>query len=302
MNRYVIILAIFCTLGCNSPKAIPEEKNGVFEIKIENLLLETDPRIGGRITSLKIDGENFFTGKDVNANYWGSTFWPSPQNSWKEGTVPPELDNQPYSVQVQNDVIKMVSEKDSTFGYVFTKEISGDVKSKSFTIKYTIANQSDKTQKIAPWEVTRVHTKGITFYPAGTGERRGNIANLAEDKDGITWFTYEEDTIPVQHNKFFADGSEGWIAQVNGDVLFVKKFPDIMADKAAPSEAEIEVYANPDKSYVEVEQQGEYKELQTGDTLIWEVKWFLRRLPPDIKPESGNPALVSYVRDLVFAQ
>ncbi len=125
------------------------------------------------------------------------------------------------------------------------------------------------------------------------------MANLAEDKDGITWFAYQEDKVPVKNTKFFADGSEGWIAQVNEDVIFIKKFSDIPAEKAAPGESEIEVYANAGKTYVEIEQQGAYTKLQPGDSLTWEVNWFLRKIPTNIKREAGSSALVSYVRKIV---
>lgn len=302
MKKFLIIPAIMLAISCTAQKSseniIPEKRDGIYSIRIENQVLEIDPEIGGRITSLKLDGKDFFTGKEVSANYWGSTFWPSPQKAW-DGHLSPELDHKPYAVFVEKNVIKMVSQKDPKFGYIFTKEISGNQKDSSFTIKYTITNQSDKTQKVAPWEVTRVHTNGLAFYPKGTGERWGGMATLAEDKGEITWFAYQEDKIPDRNNKFFSDGSEGWIAQVNNDIIFVKKFPDMPAEKAAPSEAEIEIYANPEKTYVEVEQQGAYEELQPGASLTWEVTWFLRKMPAHIKPEVGNAALVAYARKLV---
>ncbi|MEJ7830824.1 MAG: hypothetical protein WKF91_21645 [Segetibacter sp.] len=100
---------------------MPKVENGIYSITLNNTVLEIDPQTGGRVTSLKLDGKNFFTGKEVNANYWGSTLWPSPQKDWG-GAPPPELNNQPYSVQVNNNVIKMVSRKDSKFGYMFSEE------------------------------------------------------------------------------------------------------------------------------------------------------------------------------------
>lgn len=54
-------------------------------------------------------------------------------------------------------------------------------------------------------------------------------------------------------------------------MIFIKKFPDILAELAAPSESEVSVYVNPGKSFVEIEQQGAYKELKPGDSLTWEV-------------------------------
>ena len=298
MKKLLTLAAISIIIGCGVQKAIPTTENGIYSIQVNNTVLEIDANAGGRISALKLDGKNFFTGSEVHADYWGSTLWPSPQKEWG-GTPPPELDNQPYSVEIYNKRIKMLSRKDSKFGYIFSKEVSGDTKNSSFIIKYTITNHSDQVRNVAPWEVTRVHTKDFAFYPKGTGERWGNIANLAEDKDGITWFTYQEDKIPVKHNKFFADGSEGWISQVNEDVIFIKKFPNISAEKAAPAESEIEVYTNPGKSYVEIEQQGAYQKLKPGDSLTWEVNWFLRKIPATIKREAGSPALVTYVRKMV---
>lgn len=298
LKEVLASVVISAVLECNRQKPVPKKVDGIYCIKIQNQVLKINPQTGGRITSLELDGKDFFTGKDVNATYWGSTLWPSPQKEWN-GVLPSELDNQPYSVQVEDNVIRMVSSKDARFGYVFIKEISGDTKSKSFRIKYTIINRSSQSRKVAPWEVTRVHTKGIALFPKGNGEKWGNMANLAEDKDGITWFSYEEDKIPVNHNKFFADGSEGWVAQINANVVFIKKFPDIPSDKAAPSESEVSIYTNPGKSYVEIEEQGAYQELQPGDSLTWEVNWFLRRIPTNIEVEVGSPTLVSYVRNIL---
>ena len=298
MKFFLTIVAIAIILGCGTQRAVPANHNGIFSIEIDNTVLEVDPGVGGRITALKLEGKNFLTGRDVHPDYWGSTLWPSPQKEWG-GSPPAELDNRPYTVEVKNNAINMVSRKDAKFGFVFFKQISGDRRNKYFSIKYTITNKSDQVRNVAPWEVTRVHTKGLAFYPKGTGERRGNLADFATDVNGISWFKYEEDKLPATHNKFFDDGSEGWVAQVNGDLLFIKKFPEIDADKAAPAESEIEVYTNPGKSYVEIEQQGAYQKLQPGESLTWEVKWFLRKIPVTIDPVPGSPELVSYVRKIL---
>ncbi|KAA9356944.1 DUF4380 domain-containing protein [Larkinella humicola] len=279
-------------------RVTPEQKNGLYRIQLANLALEINPETGGLITALTIDGANFLTGKDVHPDFWGSTFWPSPQSDWGN-TPPPELDHQPYAVSVDNNRVTLVSQKAATLGDVVTKEISGNEPNRSFTIRYTITNGSDQPRRVAPWEVTRVHPGGLTFYPSGSDNRWGNIAGLAEDLEGITWFQHQKTAYPSLHNKFFADGSEGWLAQVKDGILFVKKFPEITANEAAPSEAEIEIYTNQAGTYVEIEQQGRWQELQPGASLTWEVSWFLRRLPDGIKPDLGSQDLVSYVRKLV---
>jgi len=300
INKFIGCLILLAALSCNvkNDLILPIEKGNFYLIRVENQQMEINPKIGGRITSLKLDGIDFLTGKEVNANYWGSTFWPSPQKAWN-GRLSPELDSLPYQVTVEGNVLKLTSSVDPASGYVFTKEISGDAENASFNIKYSITNQSGQVRQVAPWEVTRVHPNGLAFFPKGIGERWGGMAGLPEDRGGITWFAYEEEKIPARNTKFFSDGSEGWIAQVNGDVIFVKTFPDISAEQAAPSEAEVEVYANAEKTYVEIEQQGAYQELQPGESLSWEVRWYLRRLPDEIEVEIGNDLLVAYTRNLI---
>ncbi len=293
-----LFLVVTCLAQKSHQRAMPENLEGKYRISFHQQVLEIDPAVGGRITSLTLEGKNFLTGQAVHADYWGSTLWPSPQKAWG-GAVSPALDHQPYTVSVQNKVLKLVSQKDPKSGYVFTKEISGNPADTSFTIVYTITNASDQVRQVAPWEVTRVHPGGLAFFPRGTGERWGNLATLAEDQHGITWFAHQVDKIPARHHKFFSDGAEGWVAQVNDRVIFIKKFPDFPANRAAPSEAEVEIYTNADKTYVEIEQQGAYETLQPGASLSWEVRWLLRKLPPHLQAEVGHVALADFVRMLV---
>ncbi len=304
MKQVILIFAIcmmgYCTAQKKSTFATPVIKNGMYSITINNAELVADPESGGRISSLKLDGKNFFTGKDVNASYWGSTLWASPQKIW--GANLKELDDRAYAVSIKNNAIQMTSPKDPNTGFVFTKEILGNKPEGSFSIRYTISNQSDSVRKVAPWEVTRVYPDGLAFFPKGNGERWGNLAGQAEDINGITWFDYQADKIQPGQNKFFSDGAEGWIAQVNEDVIFIKKFPDIPLEKAAPSEAEVEIYTNPQKSYVEIEQQGAYHDLQPAASLHWEVSWYIRKLPATLNRSKGNAGLVAYVRKLVNTQ
>ena len=298
MKKNLLLLGLIISLAGNAQKIIPSIDDGVYAIKLNNAVIRIDPRVGGRISALEIDGKNFLTGKDVNQNYWGSSLWPSPQKAWG-GKLSPELDELPYSAAIEADVIKLKSARDAKFGFVFEKQIYGDVKSNSFNIRYIITNRSDSTRMVAPWEVTRVHTNGMAFFPKGTGERWGNLSSFAEDKDGITWFYYDQDKIPAQHHKFFSDGAGGWVAQINNDVIFLKKFSDIPATKAAPGEAEIEIYTDQKKSYVEIEQQGSYQKLQPGESLTWDVKWFISKLPGGIDVTPGSKALVSYVEKIL---
>jgi len=296
------MLLIGCTASKMAKNTITEQGAGLYHIKIENQILEIDPSIGGRINSLKLDGTDFLTDSTVNNFNWGSTFWLSPQSNWN---WPPsaEIDNKPYTVKIENGKVIMTSLKDPKTGLEVIKTFSGNNKTGSFQLKYTITNRSDKPQKVAPWEVTRVKTGGLAFFPFGEGNRRGGLIPFTKESYGISWFQYHKDQLPLKGDRqLYSDGSEGWLAEVNDGLILIKKFPDIPFEQNAPKEGEIEWYASPvaaNKSYVEIEHQGAYEELQPGQSSNWKVEWFLRKLPPDIKPEAGNLALADYVRKIV---
>jgi len=304
LNGLFATLALAVLFSCNKSSyrntstTTPQLKDGRYIITLQNQVLEIDSAVGGRISSLTLDGEEILIGKDINPANWGSTFWPSPQSAWN-WPPPAALDNLAYTASVENQVLKLVSPTDPKLGYVFTKEISGNSQKLSFTIKYTITNKTTQTQQVAPWEITRVKPNGLTFYPTGPGEKSGTLAPYTEDKAAITWFNYQESKIPPEHLKLFADGAEGWLAQVNQGKILVKQFPDVPAGKAAPAEGEIEIYSARTKNYIEIEQQGIYAELLPGAATTWEVTWYLRKLPVNIEAKSGNTALAAYVRKLL---
>ena len=89
--------------------------------------------------------------------------------------------------------------------------------------------------------------------------------------DGAAW--YKTDTAN-ENRKINADG-KGWLAYLNDGLLLVKKFEDLSADAPAPGEAEIQVYVNRGKTYIELESQGAYVTLAPGERLTWTVKWML---------------------------
>ena len=59
-------------------------------------------------------------------------------------------------------------------------------------------------------------------------------------------------------------------------LLLVKKFQDLDAQQPAPGEAEIQVYVNRGKTYIELESQGAYTTLKPKEELSWTVRWYLQ--------------------------
>ena len=103
----------------------------------------------------------------------------------------------------------------------------------------------------------------------------------------------------TEHQKLFADGREGWLAHVEGDALLVKTFAVVPRDAHAPGEAQIEIYATPAHTYVEVEAQGPYETIAPGAALSWRVVWLVRRLPADVPRTVGSAPLLDFIRGLI---
>ena len=79
-------------------------------------------------------------------------------------------------------------------------------------------------------------------------------------------------------------------------LLFVKRFPDIAPTQPAPKEAEIQVYVNAGKTFIELEAQGPYTSLKPGEALSWTVCWYL--LPQECG-ETPSQGLMDLVKSVV---
>lgn len=290
-------------LAQNSKVVAPVEKDGKYSISLPDQMMQIDPAKGGRVTNLFLNGKDFLTDSTVNSFNWGSTFWLSPQSDWN---WPPsaEIDNKPYSVSVVKGILKMISQRDPKTGLVVTKEISADSENNAFVLKYTVTNHSDQHRKVAPWEVTRVKHNGLALFPVGKDSARGGLLSSTSIENGIFYYQYQKDKLPIKGDRqIYADGSEGWLAQVNAGVILIKKFPDVPLELNAPKEGEVELFASEvtasNAGYVEIEHQGPYLDLAPGASSIWETRWFLRKLPVGIKAQTGEKQLVDYIRKIV---
>jgi Domain of unknown function (DUF4380) len=281
----------------------PVLENGRYVFRNEELELEVNPAIGGRITRFSLRGTNILTGPDVVAqgegalpNMYGSTFWTSPQSVW---SWPPEaaLDSDPHTASLQGNGLRLLSEAGATTGYAVQKHFSMDAVRARVLIEYVLQNRS-ATLAAAPWEVSRVPKEGLVFFPAASPA-------LAESTlqsrmiDGIAWIDVQQ--APSADSKLFQDGSEGWLAYAYRDLVFIKLFDDVARADQAAGEAEIEIFVNGSFDYVEVEQQGPSRLPPIGGSSSWRVAWLLRQRPEALDATLGNTGLVAWVRQQVAA-
>jgi hypothetical protein len=278
---------------------VPSLENGIFTFAAGNVSFAVDSTVGARITTYALDGTNVVTTPDSHPSNYGSTFWPSPQSAWN-WPPPVEIDSAPYVGTFADGALTLVSGASASLGLAVSKQFSMDADTGDVVVRYSLINKSKSAQSFAPWEITRVAPSGIMFFPIGaSGPRKGsqdllNVSILS----GVAWFAYDANVI-TNDQKLFADGAEGWIAHVDGGSLFIKSFADISLAQAAPSEAEIELFANAAHTYVELENQGAYAPIPAGGTSTWSVRWFVRALPASIPVSVGSTALVDYVRSII---
>jgi hypothetical protein len=282
----------------NRDPIAPAVREGLHVLAWDDVSFEVDALTGGRVTALRLGGRNLLTGPEIDAGNFGSTFWTSPQSAWGWPPVP-EVDHGAYRATIEGEAIVMRSARSASLGVEIEKRFSADRARGAVTFQYGIHNLGPTPIQTAPWQITRVGPGGLTFYPSGEGSFPPSNLGVC-DALGATWYDYDQAAI-TEHQKHFADGREGWLAHVDRDALLVKTFPAVPRAGHAPGEAQIEIYASPAHTYVEVEAQGAYETVAPGEALTWQVVWLARRLPPLLPIAVGSEALLAHVRALVAA-
>ena len=293
------ILAVAALLGTTALSAQTVQKldDEKYVLSVQDLSMTVDAGHGGKILSFKLGeqevlaqnpaaapqpaqpGEGQPRRRFFNPNSYGSTFWTSPQAEWNWPPVP-EYDNLPYTAEIKDGPVKVadvilpalfLQGQVSKYGYRVCKAFTVDPSDLAFVITYSIVNESGETRKIAPWQISRVPNGGFLEFdakPEGVTPADLMKVTFAE---GLA--TLEVD-VADQNRKINVDG-KGWLNFRDKGLVLTQRFPDIAQDDAAPGEAEIQVYIDARKSFVEIEAQGPYTELKPGEKLDWTVRWYL---------------------------
>ena len=298
----IMLVLVACCQLVNSQAEVNKTAiaDGIYQLTCGDVTMEIDGNIGARVVSLRMDGIELLGTSLLNRSMYGSTLWLSPEGKWRGQGI---LDNGTYGLEESTgSYLRLRSLNDTVRGFVFTKEFMTNDMDNSFSINYTITNIDNNDQEVAPWEVTRVPTGGLAFIPKSNPENNPTpnaMYPLLNVQDYIETIWYPYDTLQVSPQKCFMAGGEGWMAYTYEGLIFVKKFPVIENGQAAPNENNIEIYVNREKTYIELENQGEYQKLGNGESLTYEVKWYVRRLPDGIKVETGNKSLIDFAKSII---
>ena len=261
------------------------DKQSSRQLKAGEVTMTIYPTKGGKIMSLKYKDQEVIS-QQTAPEAFGSTFWTSPQKEWNWPPVQ-EFDKGVYQVEEHNGRLVMTSEVSEKMKYRIRKEFAvvgnasqGD---DAIDITYTIINESDETRQVAPWEITRVENDGgLIFFdtPLDGITPSGLMSFKAEH--GAAWYQPDEANA---NRKINADG-KGWLAYYNKGLLLLKTFDNLTSSQPAPDEAEIQVYVNRGKTYIELESQGAYTTLKPHEQLSWTVRWYLLPIEGEAQPSA----------------
>lgn len=292
MKRQLISLLLVSVLGSISMQATePVIKNmgeSKYCIKTGDLSMIIDAAGGAKIRSFKYKDAEIISQLPMRESF-GSTFWTSPQKEWNWPPVA-EYDKLPYTVEQTSTSLVMTGQMSPKYKYRIRKEFKADAEDNAIVVTYFIINESDETRSVAPWEITRVPNEGLLFFDAPVVTPADLIPFTREYH--ASW--YQTDARD-ENRKINADG-KGWLAYIGNGLLLVKKFPDLDASQPAPAEAEIQVYVNRGKTYIELESQGAYTKLKPGESLSYTVRWYLMPADNELVP---SRQLISKVRSLI---
>ena len=249
------ILAVAALFGATalSAQTVQKADDEKYVLSVQDLSMTVDAAHGGKILSFKLGEQEILAQNPAaapqpeqadgqpprrrwfNPNSYGSTFWTSPQKEWNWPPVP-EYDSLPYTAEVKDGPVKVA---DVTIPALF---LQGQVSKYGYRVC--------KTFTVDPSDLAFVITYSI------------------EEKAIL------EVDVAEQNRKINVDG-KGWLNFRDHGLVLTQRFPDIAQEAAAPGEAEIQVYIDARKSFVEIEAQGPYTELKPGEKLDWTVRWYL---------------------------
>ena len=279
-------------LTCVALPSLADDGDELFTLKSGDAEMTINFGKGGKILSLKLQDKEVLSQSRWPESF-GSTFWTSPQKEWNWPPVQ-EFDKMPYTVEHNGQGRLVISSPVSQrLGLSVGKDFQTDASDGAFVVQYSIKNEGSEPRRVAPWEITRVvNGDGVIFFDAPVDSIWPAGLMTFQAAHGAAW--YHTDEAP-QNRKVNADG-RGWLAWFSDGLLLVKKFQDLQAGEPAPGEAEVQVYVNRGKSYIELESQGAYTLLQPGERLSWTVRWYL--LPVSAEPQP-SAVLAEKVKNIV---
>ncbi len=247
--------------------------------------------------------ESIVTNSDWQ-NFGGVRLSVSPQAKW--GWPPdPLLDRGACKADIISGVLNIKGEPAPVLGVRLDRAIWMDKKSSSLHLRYSMQNISSNAVSWGIWNIVQLKAGGKILLPApkdakiweATEKEGTGIWNPI--KGGVFKFWRQEnDMFVMQHtnqtSKIFATSSDGWVAYVYGDTVYVLSFNANQNAKYPAGEGNAEVYTN--GSYVELEHIGPLVNLAPGETTVLDEQWQMFKLDKKCNDEELKNYISSSLR------
>ncbi len=229
--------------------------------------------------------ESIVTNSDWQ-NFGGVRLSVSPQAAW--GWPPaPLLDRGSCKSSVDAVGLNLQGQPVPALGVRLDRSLSMEKDSQVFHLSYSMQNISTNPVSWGIWNIVQLRPGGRVMLPAPKDaviweatEKEGT-GIWKPIKDGkLKFWARVDDLLVMQHtnqtSKIFATSSQGWVAYIYGDTVYVLSFEaDVNAEYPA-GEGSAEVYTN--GGYVELEHIGPLVTLLPGEKTVLIEKWHLFKL------------------------
>lgn len=273
------------------------------------------PAQGGRLARLRYGEADLVLPAGQPHGFYGDTFWPSPQSRF-DWPPPPALDADPYEVLAADPTGAVLrSAPDPTVGLQVTKRFA--VSADTVDFAFTLTNVWSHEQRVAPWQVTRAAREGLLVWAPGAPFTDADRV-VKHREDPPCWYHHADLPAPFPGlatggahasisvaavpwtSKYHTD-AQGWLAHLHRGTLVLRQFPDLRIDQAAPRQAELELYFDLERDYIELENQGDFRMLAPGESLQYATRWRFAATDPAMAPERVTPELIEAIEDLARA-
>lgn len=236
-----------------------------------------------------VGGDNVFcefpplmglTGGDEWRIYGGHRFWHSPEV--RPRTYYP--DNEPVQVTpVEDNVLQVIQPVEKTTG--IQKEIVLTLEKGRVTVAHGLRNRGAWAIELAPWALSVMAPGGIGIIPQPTSHDPDNL--LPNRK--VTLWPYTDMADPRIHwgtryitlcqgedpgpTKLGLSADDGWLAYLNGGVLFVKQFDYQPCCVYPDGGCSVEMYTG--MGMLEAETLGPLVTLEPEGLVVHVERWYL---------------------------
>ena len=94
------------------------------------------------------------------------------------------------------------------------------------------------------------------------------------------------------------DAVDQTLAHLHRGTLVVRSFPDLSPEQATPRQAELELYVDLERDYIEMENQGAHTCLAPGESVDYATRWRFAAADPQWPTDRMSPGLLAGIEAL----